>query len=114
VWLGVTTTPCLCGPSRDPPPAAALQIPSIWWIDPAAAAAIAIFIIYSWAETGKEQVDMLAGRAASPEFLRKVTYLVYNHDEAILKVDTVRAYHFGVNFLVEVGITLKITPKTPP
>ena len=84
----------------------AAEVPKLWWMDPSAAAVIALFIIYSWGITGKEQIDMLAGRAASPEFLRKLTYLVFNHDEAIVKVDTVRAYHFGVNFLVEVDIVL--------
>ena len=32
------------------------------------------------------QVNMLAGRTASPEFLRMLTYLTYNHDENIVKV----------------------------
>jgi len=84
----------------------AYNVPRLWWADPTAAALLALYIIINWMETGKEQVDLLAGRAAAPEFLRKITYLVYNHDEEILKVDTVRAYHFGVNFLVEVDIVL--------
>jgi len=84
----------------------AAYFPTLWAFDPIGAGIIAVYIMYTWAETGKEQVNMLAGRTASPEFLRMLTYLTYNHDENIVKVDTVRAYHFGVSYLVEVDIVL--------
>nr|KAG5711900.1 hypothetical protein BaRGS_026341 [Batillaria attramentaria] len=41
-----------------------------------------------------------------PDFLSKITWLVLNHDHRIRHVDTVRAFHFGNNFLVEVDIVL--------
>ena len=48
----------------------------------------------------------MAGRAAPPEFLQKITYLACNHHSAIKSIDTVRSYHFGHRFLVEVDIQL--------
>ena len=51
------------------------------------------------------------GRAAPPGFVRRLTHIAFNHDERIVKVDTVRAYHFGPRFLVEVEIVMQ--PDTP-
>ena len=38
--------------------------------------------------------------------MSKVTYCAYNHSKDIVKIDTVRAYHFGLRFLVECHIAL--------
>ena len=84
---------------------------SLWYLDPAFAIALCIFIVVNWAMTAKEQVQKLAGLSAKPEFLSKVTYLACNHDERVLFIDTVRAYHFGHKFLVECDIVL---PETMP
>ncbi|KAA3464009.1 metal tolerance protein 4-like isoform X1 [Gossypium australe] len=51
-----------------------------WWIDPAVS---------------------LVGQSAPPEVLQKLTYLVLRHHPQIKRVDTVRAYTFGVLFFVE-------------
>nr|KAG5694399.1 hypothetical protein BaRGS_002253 [Batillaria attramentaria]KAG5706465.1 hypothetical protein BaRGS_032858 [Batillaria attramentaria] len=56
-----------------------------------------------------EQIKLLTGRSATPEFLSKVTFLVLDHDENITSIDTVRAFHSGNNFLVEVDIVLPQT-----
>ena len=45
---------------------------------------------------------MLTGKAAHPDFLKKITWLAVNHHPKVKFVDTVRVYHFGNNFLVEV------------
>ena len=52
------------------------------------------------------QIKMLTGYTARPEFLAKVTWVCLNHHAAILMIDTVRAFHFGCNFIVEVDIVL--------
>lgn len=41
------------------------------------------------------------GQSAPPEVLQKLTYLVLMHPE-VKRVDTVRAYTFGVLYFVEV------------
>jgi len=84
----------------------ASQFSFLWMADSMGALAVCLYIIVTWGETGKEQIQMLCGRAASNEFLQQITCLVLNHAQAILKVDTVRAYHFGVSMFVEVDIVL--------
>jgi len=56
-----------------------------------------------------EQIKMLTGHTAHPEFLRKLTWIALCHHDKITHIDTVRAFHFGNRFLVEVDIVL---PKT--
>jgi cation diffusion facilitator family transporter len=81
----------------------------LWFLDPTFAICLCIFIICNWYGTAKEQIRKLSGRAAGPEFLSKITYLAWNHDARVEVIDTVRAYHFGEKFLVELDIVL---PKT--
>ena len=47
----------------------------------------------------------LVGESAPPEMLQKLTYLAIRHDPQIKRVDTVRAYTFGVLYFVEVSIS---------
>jgi divalent metal cation (Fe/Co/Zn/Cd) transporter len=77
-----------------------------WWIDPSASMIIGIYIMVTWAMTGLEQVRNLSGRTASPTMLKQLTYLVWNHDERVLQIDTVRAFHLGFGFVVEVDVVL--------
>lgn len=44
----------------------------------------------------------LVGQSAPPEVLQKLTYLVIRHPQ-VKRIDTVRAYTFGVLYFVEVG-----------
>lgn len=48
----------------------------------------------------------LVGQSAPPEVLQKLTYLVLRHDPIIKRVDTVRAYTFGVLYFVEVRMLI--------
>ncbi|XP_050370655.1 metal tolerance protein 10-like isoform X1 [Argentina anserina] len=77
-----------------------------WWIDPTGAILIALYTINTWAKTVLENVRSLIGRTAPPEFLAKLTYLIWNHHEEIKHIDTVRAYTFGNSYFVEVDIVL--------
>lgn len=67
---------------------------------------IALYTINTWAKTVIENVWSLIGRTAPPEFLAKLTYLIWNHHEEIKHIDTVRAYTFGAHYFVEVDIVL--------
>jgi divalent metal cation (Fe/Co/Zn/Cd) transporter len=53
-----------------------------------------------------ENAQSLSSKTAPPEFLAKLTYLVWNHSSAILKIDTVRAYTLGNFYFAEVDIVL--------
>ncbi|KAJ8445765.1 hypothetical protein Cgig2_026092 [Carnegiea gigantea] len=85
---------------------AVLAVRFYWWIDPTGAIIIALYTISTWAKTVIENVWSLIGRTAPPEFLAKLTYLIWNHHEEIKHIDTVRAYTFGSNYFVEVDIVL--------
>jgi len=89
----------------------ATQWAEMWWLDPAGAVLIEIWIIISWMETGYEQFALLSGVSASPNFLQELTYISLEHDQAITAIDTVKAYHCGEGFTVEVDIVLP--PSTP-
>ncbi|XP_015060786.1 metal tolerance protein 9-like [Solanum pennellii] len=85
---------------------AVLAIHFYWWIDPTGAIIIALYTMSTWARTVLENVWALIGRTAPPDFLAKLTYLVWNHHERIKHIDTVRAYTFGTQYFVEVDIVL--------
>ncbi|CAH9103791.1 unnamed protein product [Cuscuta epithymum] len=76
------------------------------WIDPAGAIILACYTIKTWSSTVLENVNSLVGKSATPEFLKKLTYLCWNHHKAIRHIDTVRAYTFGSHYFVEVDIVL--------
>ncbi|KAJ8759978.1 hypothetical protein K2173_010834 [Erythroxylum novogranatense] len=76
-----------------------------WWIDPAGAIILAVYTITNWSGTVMENAVSLIGQSAPPEVLQKLTYLVIRHPR-VKRVDTVRAYTFGVLYFVEVDIEL--------
>ena len=75
-------------------------------VDPVGALLISLYIIFCWLKQLREQVRNLTGYAAEPEFLQKITWITLNHSPLIQKIDTVRAFHFGISFLVEVELIL--------
>jgi len=77
----------------------------LWWMDPVGGILISIYIIRSWCMTAIEQVDMLVGKEAHPEFLSTVREMAERHDPGAT-LDIVRAYHFGPKFLVEVELIM--------
>ncbi|KAK4787127.1 hypothetical protein SAY86_010960 [Trapa natans] len=85
---------------------AVLAIHFYWWIDPTGAIVIAVYTISTWARTVIDNVWLLIGRTAPPEFIAKLTYLTWNHHQEIRHIDTVRAYTFGSHYFVEVDIVL--------
>ncbi|CAJ1978385.1 unnamed protein product [Sphenostylis stenocarpa] len=86
--------------------ASVLAVKYSWWIDPMGAIIIAVYTINTWAKTVIENVWSLIGRTAPPDFLAKLTYLIWNHHEEVKHIDTVRAYTFGAHYFVEVDIVL--------
>jgi len=57
-------------------------------------------------QTALEQTDYLVGKTADPHLLQQLTHIAFNHSPKVTKIDTVRAYHFGNHFLVEVHVVV--------
>ncbi|KAK9999725.1 hypothetical protein SO802_019328 [Lithocarpus litseifolius] len=85
--------------------AALLADEFFWWIDPTGAIILAFYTIINWSQTVFENAVSLVGQSAPPEVLQKLTYLVMRHPK-VKRIDTVRAYTFGVLYFVEVDIEL--------
>lgn len=85
---------------------AVLAIKFYWWIDPIGAILIALYTMINWGKTVVDNVRSLIGRTAPPEYLAKLTYLIWNHHKEIKHIETVRAYTFGCQYFVEVHIVL--------
>ena len=67
---------------------------------------ISVYIIYSWVSTAKEQTDMVVGKRADEAFLDTIREMAETHDPDVVGVDSVKAYHFGPRFLVELEIVM--------
>ncbi|KAA6420570.1 MAG: CDF membrane [Trebouxia sp. A1-2] len=85
--------------------AIASQVPKVWYLDPAGAIAISLYIIYSWIRISKGQVDKILGKTAPPAFIGQLRELALKHHD-LISVDVIRAYHFGQRYLVELEIML--------
>ncbi|TXT12928.1 hypothetical protein VHUM_01329 [Vanrija humicola] len=82
-----------------------------WYIDPIGATIIALVIMAVWTRTAYEQFTHLAGITAPTEYVNMVTYKAMTFSEDIKNVDTVRVYHSGPDYVVEVDIVLD--PEMP-
>eukprot|EP00743_Colponemidia_sp_Colp-15_P001214 GILK01001334.1.p1 GENE.GILK01001334.1~~GILK01001334.1.p1 ORF type:complete len:383 (-),score=64.49 GILK01001334.1:103-1251(-) len=81
------------------------------WLDPMGGIIIALLILRSWIETAAENFQLLVGKKASNDLLKRLTLLALAHHPQLAKVDTVRAFHMGQNLYAEVDIMLH--PDTP-
>ncbi|KAK9703207.1 hypothetical protein K7432_010858 [Basidiobolus ranarum] len=82
-----------------------------WWIDPVGALIVALIILRSWTSTAYENIQLIVGKSADTNFLKKITYTALTHHPKVLQVDTCRAYYAGNNMFVEVDIVM--SPDTP-
>lgn len=83
--------------------------PQLWWLDPAVAIALSLYILYNWALEGLEHVNNLSGRAATPDQLSDLIRIALAHDRRVLSICTVRAYTVGERLQVEIDIVLPAT-----
>ncbi|UKZ83052.1 hypothetical protein TrVFT333_010853 [Trichoderma virens FT-333] len=77
-----------------------------WWVDPAGAMLIACVIVVTWIGTVRSEFLQLCGVGASPSLVQEIVFLTIRHSPLILQVDTVHAYHWGEDFVVEVDIVM--------
>jgi cation diffusion facilitator family transporter len=87
--------------------AIAAVYPSVWWLDGMMCIMLALFMLYNWALTGREQALLLTSEVAPTELLNKLTYVALSHEPARVQfVDTVLAYSTGARVQVEIDIGL--------
>ncbi|KIK02024.1 hypothetical protein K443DRAFT_677917 [Laccaria amethystina LaAM-08-1] len=77
-----------------------------WWLDPMGAIIIALGVIIAWGRTIYTQFELLAGKSAAHDFLQLLIFNTMTFSEDIEKVDTVRAYHSGPDYFVEIDIVM--------
>lgn len=85
---------------------AVCAVSALWWLDSVTAMVLCCYVVFTWIKTGREQMQMIVGKGANFDFLRQLTYVASTHDHRIQQVDTVRAYHFGLRYIVELDIVL--------
>ncbi|KAL0936141.1 cation diffusion facilitator 1 [Colletotrichum truncatum] len=77
-----------------------------WWIDPMGAIILSFLIAGLWLRTAYEEFQLLIGVSAEPEFLQLITYIAMTHSPEVKQIDTVRAYHSGPRYIVEIDIVM--------
>lgn len=84
---------------------------NVWWLDPAGAAVLSLYIIYDWVNTALENITQLCGIAAEENLHKKLTFLAYRFSPLVRGFKSVTAYHAGEGLWVEYDILLD--EKTP-
>merc|ERR1711939_606509 len=83
----------------------------VWWLDPAGAAILSLYIIYDWADTCLENVTRLCGTAVDDRLGKKLTYSAYRFAPVVMGFKSIKAYHAGDGVWVEYDVLLD--EKTP-
>ena len=78
----------------------------VWWLDPAGAAILSLFIIYDWADTCFENVSRLSGSAVEDHLQKKLIFLAYRFSPLVDGFKTITAYHAGDGVWVEYDVLL--------
>jgi cation diffusion facilitator family transporter len=77
----------------------------LWFVDATGAIVIFVCIMFAWTKTAREQIMQLVGVCASEEFIDQVKEVCRHHHKQ-MKLDILRAYHFGTKYLVEIEVVL--------
>ena len=78
----------------------------IWWLDPAGAGLLSLFIIYDWGGTCFENVTRLSGEAAPAKLEKKLMYLAYRFCPVVEGIKSLTAYHAGDGIWVEFDLLM--------
>ena len=79
---------------------------SLWWLDPAGAAFLSLFIIYDWAETCLDNVARLTGSAVDDRILKKIMFMAWRFAPVVTAYKSVTAYHAGDGVWVEIDVLM--------
>ena len=85
--------------------AAASLAPALWWADPGGAVAISVYIILAWWDIAKDHIEQIVGKGAEPEQILALSKIASSFKDGF-DLGSIRAYHFGPNFIVELGMVV--------
>jgi len=77
-----------------------------WWLDPMGGIILSVGVMSAWVRTIYKEFGLLAGKSASHDFIQLLVYNAMTFSDEIEKVDTVRAYHSGPDYFVEIDIVM--------
>lgn len=83
----------------------------IWWLDPAGAAVLSLYVIFDWASTALENIARLCGCGVDSDLQRKLTFLAFRFSPLVRGFKSITAYHAGEGIWVEYDLLLD--EKTP-
>ena len=83
----------------------------VWWLDPAGAAVLSLYIIYDWVSTALENITQLCGVAAEASVQKKLTFLAFRFSPLVRGFKSITVYHAGEGLWVEFDLLLD--EKTP-
>ena len=78
----------------------------VWWLDPAGAGLLSLFIIYDWSQTCFENVTRLSGQAAPEDLQKKLLYMAYRFSPVVEGFKSLTAYHAGDGIWVEFDVLM--------
>jgi len=78
----------------------------VWWLDPAGAIVLALYVIFDWADTCMQNVTRLMGSKVDESLEKKLMYLAYRFSPVVKGFKTLTAYHAGDGVWVELDILL--------
>ena len=78
-----------------------------WWLDAVGGIVLSLYIMINWFFTLLEYLSIMSGKAAPNEFISQIIVTCWNHDPRIKAIDTVRAFHLSMGYMVEVDIILE-------
>ena len=87
------------------------QKAGVWWLDPAGAAILSLFIIYDWSSTCFDNVIRLSGSNVDYHVWKKLFFLAYRFSPVVDGFKVIRAYHAGDGVWTEMDLLLD--EKTP-
>lgn len=77
-----------------------------WFLDPMGAIIIGLGVILAWGREIYREFELLAGKSAPHDFAQLLVYKATTFSDEIEKVDTVRAYHSGPDYYVEIDVVM--------
>lgn len=78
----------------------------VWWLDPAGATVLSLYVIYDWTSTCFENVVRLCGSSCDNRLQKKLTYLAFRFSPLVAGFKSINAYHMGDGVWVEFDLLL--------